>query len=145
MLLIMLIMLVMLVMLLIKLLVMIWSWCGHAAVYDADGTVDHAVARAAIQVAEQEYGSPCGKPPVGFILRLVDSAREEEDRFLLATKLNISAAFDTAWRPWILGRLVRSGCAGDLFVVLKSYLTDRRVVFRFQQFSVSRNLTLGVP
>ena len=59
--------------------------------------------------------------------------------------LDISGAFDNAWWPFVLYQLRRYNCPQYLQTLIRSYLTDREVVFEMEGARRSKTLTKGCP
>ena len=62
---------------------------------------------------------------------------------VIGVSLDIKAAFDNAWWPCLKEGLRKSNCPRNIFVVIKSYLTERRVSLNYGDASVFKTMSKG--
>lgn len=96
-------------------------------------------------ISDNQYGFRPGKGTVDFLYDLHQKVQTSQHKYVLAIFLDISAAFDSVWRPHILHILTESECPGNLYRVIKSYLSDRNVFFDYGGQRWEKEVTLGVP
>lgn len=79
---------------------------------------------------------------LGAILRAVD---ECTNKYLQAIFLDIAGAFDNAWWPMIMVKAKRGGCPPNIYRMLTSYFTDRRVAMIAGDRAVWKTSSMGCP
>ena len=59
--------------------------------------------------------------------------------------LDIASAFDKAWWPAIIFELDKANVPANLILLLKSYLSERSIIFNYGNYSASKSLSCGCP
>ncbi len=65
--------------------------------------------------------------------------------FILLISLDIKGAFDSAWWPEILRQLRLTNCPENVYKLLKSYLSEREVLFNYSDVQIRKVLNRGCP
>jgi len=81
------------------------------------------------------------------IARLVAEIHEQfrQRKGFLAVFLDIDGAYDRAWHPAILSRLVKCKCPDYLILLIRSYLSDRQVEMTYKSGHYVKPLSLSCP
>ncbi|XP_052740698.1 uncharacterized protein LOC128198590 [Bicyclus anynana] len=76
---------------------------------------------------------------------LVNHIRTEvsNKKIVLLVSLDIEGAFDNAWWPSIKNQLIEMGCPRNLYAMVCSYLTDRKIRVNYARAAFERNTTKG--
>ena len=59
--------------------------------------------------------------------------------------LDIAGAFDNAWHPGILARLLELKCPTNIYSIVKDFLQDRNAHIRLGDAASSKRVTRGCP
>lgn len=97
------------------------------------------------QLSRRQYGFRNGVGTQDALVRVVTKVRTSYHRYVLGIFLDISGAFDSAWWPGILWKLRRLGCPGNLYGLLRSYLSGRVGTLVLRTQAIEKNLTKGCP
>lgn len=76
------------------------------------------------------------------IINYIKKAKARK-RHVVGVSLDIKSAFNDAWWPALMERLRRTGCPGNIFRIIHSYLQERTVTLRYADVTVSKTMTRG--
>ncbi|GBN68079.1 Retrovirus-related Pol polyprotein from type-1 retrotransposable element R1 [Araneus ventricosus] len=96
---------------------------------------------------QQQYGFTPGRCATDAIIQLknwINAAREQEQHSVIVS-LDIKSAFSRVWWPLVLHKLKGYDCPKNLFLMVASFLCDRRVSMDYGSLSVTRSYTIGCP
>ena len=68
-----------------------------------------------------------------------------ERQYAAALLFDIFGAFDNVWWPLVLRNLRDRKCPRNVFEIIVSYFSDRRVVFELGNSNVFKQATRGCP
>ena len=97
------------------------------------------------QVSARQFGFTSGMSTEDAIVELRRAVDASEQRYVVALLFDISGAFDNVWWPLVLKNLRDRCCPRNVFEVMVSYFSDRRVVLELGSSSVSKRATRGCP
>ncbi|CAH4035810.1 unnamed protein product [Pieris brassicae] len=97
------------------------------------------------RISPNQHGFMHGKSTVTALSRVLDVVRETNHKYVQAILLDISGAFDNAWWPMVLVKFKQGGCPRNVYRLLCSYFTGRRVGMFANNVSVWKNSTMGCP
>lgn len=75
-------------------------------------------------------------------LNIIRSAKTKKQH-VLATSIDIKAAFDNAWWPAIFKRLKEVNCPLDIYKILLNYVKDRTIQFTLADYTITKTPTKG--
>ncbi|GBN90278.1 Putative protein in type-1 retrotransposable element R1DM [Araneus ventricosus] len=96
---------------------------------------------------QHQYGFTPGRCATDAILQLkswIKTARENEQHSVIVS-LDIKSAFSRVWWPLVLHRLKGYDCPRNLFLMVASFLSDRRVSMDYGSLNITRSYTIGCP
>ncbi|GBM32827.1 Retrovirus-related Pol polyprotein from type-1 retrotransposable element R1 [Araneus ventricosus] len=96
---------------------------------------------------QHQYGFTPGRCATDAILQLknwINTARELEQHSVIVS-LDIKSAFSRVWWPLVLHKLKGYDCPRNLFLMVASFLSGRRVSMDYGSLSVTRSYTIGCP
>lgn len=96
-------------------------------------------------ISGAQHGFVRGRSTVTALCRLNELANNSALPYVQLIFLDISGAFDNAWWPMILLKVRQSGPPRNLYQILVSYFTNRRVTFTVGNRSAYKNCTMGCP
>ena len=97
------------------------------------------------QVSARQFGFTSGMSTEDAIVELRRAVDASEQRYAVALLFDISGAFDNVWWPLVLKSLRDRCCPRNVFEVMVSYFSDRRVVLELGSSSASKRATRGCP
>lgn len=92
-----------------------------------------------------QYGFRKGRSTIDALEECGRVAAEAEEKYVVGLFLDVKGAFDTLWWPDILRVLRERNCPRDLYLLIRDYLTDRRVVVTEGEERVERGCEKGCP
>lgn len=93
----------------------------------------------------RQYGFTPGRSTEDAVVELRRMVSASEGRYAVALLFDISGAFDNVWWPLVLTNLKDRNCPKNVFEVLRSYFSGRRVQLEFASRKVSKQATRGCP
>lgn len=93
----------------------------------------------------RQYGFTPGRSTEDAVVELRRMVSSSEERYAVALLFDISGAFDNVWWPLVLANLKDRNCPKNVFEVLQSYFSGRRVQLEFASGKVSKQATRGCP
>ena len=98
-------------------------------------------------ISNNQFGFVNGKSTVDALDKLVTTVEENNKlkKFTLCLLFDIKGAFDNAWHPGILKKLLDLGCPTPLVMLIKSYLSDRSVSYGDKADNITRTLQKSCP
>lgn len=96
-------------------------------------------------IAPSQHGFTRGRSTVTAIRQLNDIVDNSSAQYVQLIFLDISGAFDNAWWPMILLKAKQGGAPPNLYRILVSYFTNRRVSFFAGAESSWKSNTMGCP
>lgn len=97
------------------------------------------------QISSQQYGFTAGKSTEDAIVELRRKITNTEKRYAMALLFDISGAFDNVWWLLVLDGLKKRDCPRNVFEILKSYFSDRKVKISGCNLEIKRKATRGCP
>lgn len=96
-------------------------------------------------VSARQFGFMPGKSTEDAVVELRRMVEASEKRYAVALLFDISGAFDNVWWPLVLNSLKDRNCPRNVFEVLRSYFSDRRVQIELGQEIIAKRATRGCP
>ena len=96
-------------------------------------------------ISPNQHGFRCGRSTVSAIDAVIDVAANTPRKYVQAIMLDISGAFDNAWWPMVLLKSKQTGCSQNIYRLLCSYFTGRRVGLFLGRQTVWKTATMGCP
>lgn len=96
-------------------------------------------------ISPSQHGFRCGKSTVTAINAIMDRVTNTSKNYCQLILLDISGAFDNAWWPMVLLKVKQGGCPPNIYRILVSYFTDRRVGLFMGRQVVWKRSTMGCP
>lgn len=96
-------------------------------------------------ISDAQFGFTRGRSTVSALCRINDIASASSAPYVQLILLDISGAFDNAWWPMILLKVKQGGAPPNLYRILVSYFTNRRVSFHVGDQTCSKICTMGCP
>ncbi|CAB0042280.1 unnamed protein product [Trichogramma brassicae] len=94
--------------------------------------------------SSKQYGYRKGRSTTDLIVEVLNRTEESNEDMVLAILFDVTGAFDNLKWSSILAELRSRECPQDLFELVRSYLSDRRVTIQGQE-SITLNLSKGCP
>ena len=93
----------------------------------------------------RQFGFKAQKSTVDALHLAIDKIKSalKNKNLVLAVSLDIKAAFDNAWWPALLKRLLHIKCPKNIYKLIKNYLYNRLVTINFADSSASKAMTRG--
>jgi ribonuclease HI len=94
-----------------------------------------------------QYGFTPQKSAEDLVNKICETAKNQlkNKGITLMVSLDIRGAFDNAWHPMIMENLRSKNCPKNVFEIVKSYLNDRKLIFKIGDHSVERLMNKGCP
>lgn len=96
-------------------------------------------------ISEAQHGFSRGKSTVTALNAILDRVAESSENYVQIVLLDISGAFDNAWWPMVLTKAKQGGCPPNIYRILVSYFTERRVGLFMGDQAVWKRSTMGCP
>lgn len=97
-------------------------------------------------ISPNQHGFVQGRSTISALSDIVSTAIHYKQTNLVAiVAIDISSAFDCAWRPTILKAMDVANLPAELIKIIVSYFQNRQVHFHYSNFSVSKIPSLGCP
>jgi len=98
-------------------------------------------------LSERQYGFTPQRSTEDAISFVCDKVYKQFNikAFTLLVSLDIKGAFDSAWWPQILNQLRTNKCPENIYKLLKSYLSERQVLFNYGEVQTRKALNRGCP
>lgn len=94
---------------------------------------------------QNQYGFRQGRSTEDAVNRALFLTNNSNSKYVIATLVDISGAFDNLWWPALFLRLRQSQCPKDLQKSFRSYCQDRYANMKCLNESISKVLTRGCP
>jgi hypothetical protein len=108
--------------------------------------IKHALAQAIIPMhAEAQFGFTPGRSTTDALWQYKDKIKGTTEKYAMTIFIDIRGAFDNVWWPGLLRNLRRREAPHELVVLIKSYLTDRKVLFTQDNITTQKVPTKGCP
>ncbi|KXZ75771.1 hypothetical protein TcasGA2_TC031700 [Tribolium castaneum] len=97
--------------------------------------------------ADNQYGFCVGKSSTDALLFFKNQlqAYNQKYKYTAAVFFDISGAFDNVWYPSIIKSLRQKGVSPHLIRIMKSYVSDRNVIYSYRGIVNRKNCTKGCP
>lgn len=92
-----------------------------------------------------QFGFTKRKCTIDALWELKCRVKNSVEHYVVGVFLDISGAFDNAWWPLILYNLKMAGCPGELFRIIKNFLSERVAVLWLGNEESVKTLTKGCP
>lgn len=92
-----------------------------------------------------QHGFTRGKSTVTALNAVLDRVANTAENYVQVVLLDISGAFDNAWWPMVLVKLKQGGCPPNIYKLIVSYFTNRRVGLFMGRQAVWKKTTMGCP
>lgn len=96
-------------------------------------------------IADSQHGFTRGRSTVTALRHLNEIVDNAKTPYVQLIFLDISGAFDNAWWPMILLKAKQGGAPPNLYRILVSYFTNRRVCFTAGNQTSWKHNTMGCP
>lgn len=96
-------------------------------------------------VSDRQFGFTSGRSTEDAIVEMRRMVSASEERYAVALLFDISGAFDNVWWPLVLDSFKDRNCPKNVFGVLRSYFSDRRVQIEIGQNTIPKQATRGCP
>ena len=96
-------------------------------------------------VSDRQFGFMPGRSTEDAIVEMRRVVSATSGRYAIALLFDISGAFDNVWWPLVLDNLKNRNCPKNVFEVLRSYFSDRRVQLELGYKIISKQATRGCP
>uniref|UniRef100_A0A1B6E1N0 Reverse transcriptase domain-containing protein n=1 Tax=Clastoptera arizonana TaxID=38151 RepID=A0A1B6E1N0_9HEMI len=94
---------------------------------------------------DRQYGFKPERSAEEAMVHLLDVVQNKAHHYVAGIFVDFQGAFDTLWWPGILKRLIDMRCPGNLYRVVVSYLSNRKVVVRSGNHVKEWEATMGCP
>lgn len=93
--------------------------------------------------SENQYGFTPQRSAIDALDELVRRIETRDMDHMLLVQLDIKGAFDGAWWPFIKYQLLRYGCPRNVYELICSYLSERRVNVHYAGTAYSKSIVKG--
>lgn len=97
------------------------------------------------KISSRQYGFLPGKSTEDAIVEMRRLVSTCTDRYAIGLLFDISGAFDNVWWPLVLKALADRDCPKNVFKVLQSYFSDRKVKISWADEEATKQATRGCP
>lgn len=94
---------------------------------------------------ENQHGFVKGKSTISALDCMMRAIGESNSKHVILVALDIGGAFDTLWWPYLLMKLRERSLPYDLYSILRSYLSNRKLILEVNDDQEERTVSLGCP
>lgn len=97
------------------------------------------------ELSDRQFGSRHGKSTEDALHEFLELQEGLEEKYAMGVFLDISNAFNNLWWPAIIKEIKSIESSNQLVRIIKSYLSDRQVVFKTESGCIIREVNKGCP
>ena len=99
------------------------------------------------QIHPQKYGFTEGRSTVDAIKVVVEFVHHNKQLGLKSclVTLDIACAFDNAWHPGILAKLIKINCPPNIFNLVRDFLNQRKAYLKLGNTTTNKTVNKGCP